>query len=683
MQNRMKRIARLVICLLAVLNLLSFSPVPVEYVPSDGSVSRIVYVVSDKVMMPSVYAEGEDLEKVNMGDNKLMDDLMTMVSKVADQGVERLRPHVFSLIGVLAIIGIASNWALYDGQLRLTNIVGTIMKICFFFWLAMNWEKINGAIFTSLSNLGLVGAGMAPITQGAKQVLTPSTLIDYGFESTNVLWDGLSILAPGEALVKIFAMLLIIFSHFMLAFELFIATVEFKIFVCLALVLMPFGVIQHTSFLFQRCVSGVFGYGAKVMVINFLIGLIYTHVNLTETGFTKSSTSPDILKVALSFLLLGYLVWKCGDIAQGFASGSPALSGGGLARTVAGATVGVAAVAATAVVAGAAKAAGVGATVSEKTPDSETQPATQQPPSGTAIDQQGQQSQGQTQERPSDTAVGSPGYQQPSVPQYNGAVAQAGYAVGDAINEDQKREQSGGASNAQVQASQTRGAEEASYVMNEKKSESDASTGGAGTSATGGRATEAYNKLKGTVYGFGNMAKETLGSYRDAGMSRVNNELNAVGDKVDGARRTVMDSSAGQAVSAAAHDMKSAVFDKGALGNFDAVCENFEKGTAAGYAAGFGNFVLGSGKAVATGVGKVAGAASTVAQKTGIAKAATFGVKTAGYAAMYMGRAMMLRNPASTVILSQFQQLRNDQLNVNDVADGRMFNPERERENRN
>ena len=346
-----KKVVGLLAVMLVVLNFASVLPA-VTVAPSLASVSFVSVAYADDEngkWDPKVQDKTTPDGKINLGQTGVFKSLEEQFEKIATNGVKKLRPHIITLICLLGMISFCTNWSLYEGQMRLSMIIGTIMKIGFFFWLAMVWTDVADAIFTSLQNIGLVAAN-AGVDDNFTSKINGSTIVDRGFVACSALWSSLKITSPIISLIKLGGIVLILFSHFWIAFEVFITRVEFRIFECLAFVFLPFGVFQATSFLFQKCVSGVFGYGAKLMVMTFLVGVCESQINWqSEAGMdspfalTEKSTYGDCLVVGLSLLLMAFLVSKAGELASGIVSGQPSMSGKGVvgamksaAKTVAG-----------------------------------------------------------------------------------------------------------------------------------------------------------------------------------------------------------------------------------------------------------------------------------------------------------------------------------------------------------
>ncbi len=154
--------------------------------------------------------------------------------------------------------------------------------------------------------------------------------------------------------VLFLAWLVVILCFFVLAVQLFITLIEFKLTTLAGFVLVPFALWNKTSFLAEKVLGNVVSSGVKVLVLAVIVGI--------GSGlFAEFQTVPDepsidhalvVMLASLAMLALG--IFGPG-IATGLISGGPQLGAGAMA----GAAV---AAAGTAVAIGAA-ATGVGAAV--------------------------------------------------------------------------------------------------------------------------------------------------------------------------------------------------------------------------------------------------------------------------------------------------------------------------------
>lgn len=306
--------------------------------------------------------------ELDFASEDFLDALLEFFERHSIIGLLALQPHAFELVCVLAIIDFCTIWALYDGQMRLSLVISKVMKVGFFLLLIVNWNTINDAILKSFEIAGSVAAGLEPTGEWN----TPSNILTMGFKvCTDILSDfhKTSIIENGgiaRLFIDLLAMIITLASFFFISLQVLITKIEFYIFSSLGIILLPFGAIRFTSFLFQRVVSGVFAFGIKLMVMFFLLGLFNsvsdTLINIPVPGEADDGNFAAMLKIALSYATLAFLVWKLPNIAASMMNGQPSMEAGDVVRgarsattTVAGAATGAAGA-----VSGAAEKAGVG-----------------------------------------------------------------------------------------------------------------------------------------------------------------------------------------------------------------------------------------------------------------------------------------------------------------------------------
>ena len=71
----------------------------------------------------------------------ILDDLLNDFKKYSQKAVDEnhlLKPAMF-LWATLGVIEIVTNFSLYEGQFRLSQLIGTIMKLSFYAFLIINW----------------------------------------------------------------------------------------------------------------------------------------------------------------------------------------------------------------------------------------------------------------------------------------------------------------------------------------------------------------------------------------------------------------------------------------------------------------------------------------------------------------------------------------------------------------
>lgn len=268
-------------------------------------------------------------------DTNFLDNLLNFFYEHSVTGMIQLQPHAFELVCVLAIIDICSTWALYDGQMRMSFVINKVMKVGFFLLLIVNWDTINSAILRSFEIAGATASGLSNI--GAGDWISPSKILERGFNICGTLFKDFQDtgITDNGGIARLFmdliAIAITIASFFFISLQVLITKIEFCIFSSLGVILLPFGAIRFTSFLFQRVVSGVFSFGVKLMIMYFLLGLFDT-LSGTLTSFEENVSFSSMLKMALSYATLAFLAWKLPNLAASMMNGQPSMEAGDVVR---------------------------------------------------------------------------------------------------------------------------------------------------------------------------------------------------------------------------------------------------------------------------------------------------------------------------------------------------------------
>ena len=219
-----------------------------------------------------------------------------------------------------------------------------------FAWLISNWNNLAAIVFESFAGLGLLasGTGFSPRTS-----CVPRRVAQTGLDAGARFWtpppiswlrrllrelhpDRHACSSPGR---------LVLLAFFLLAVQLFVTLIEFKLMTLAGFVLIPFGLFGKTAFMAERVLGNVVSSGIKVLVLAVIIGIGSTLFGQFTAGFGGVTPTIDeamaIVLAALSLLGLG--IFGPG-IATGLVSGGPQLGAGAAVGT--GLAVGGAAVAA-------------------------------------------------------------------------------------------------------------------------------------------------------------------------------------------------------------------------------------------------------------------------------------------------------------------------------------------------
>lgn len=257
-------------------------------------------------------------------------------------GFLALQPYAWQLVSVLAVIDICTTWTLYSAELRMAAVISRVMKVGFFLFLILQWDTISSAILVSFQYAGLTAAGVTP----SGDWLAPSKILEQGFEVVGSLlkaFNETSIMSNGglgKCLMYLLATVITLGSFFFMALQILLTKIEFNVFASIGVILLPFGAIRYTSFLFQRVVSAVFSFGIKLMVMYFLMGLFNSLAGDVKV-IAATESFATMLRISLAYAAMAFLTWQLPSLAAGMMNGQPAMEAGaaiGGARTVGAAT---------------------------------------------------------------------------------------------------------------------------------------------------------------------------------------------------------------------------------------------------------------------------------------------------------------------------------------------------------
>ena len=288
-----------------------------------------------------------------MGGSGVIDTFLGTFTRYIDSGFGLLGGEVAFIATTLIVIDVtlaALFWSWGADDDIIARLVKKTLFVGVFAYLISNWNNLAKIVFDSFSGLGLKASGTGFTAQ---DLLRPGKVAQTGLDAARPLLDAISPLmgwiAVFENLIQIvcllFAWALVILAFFILAIQLFVTLIEFKLSTLAGFVLIPFGLFGKTAFMAERVLGNVISSGIKVLVLAVIVGIGSTLFSQFTNGFGGQTPSIDdamaIVLAALSLVGLG--IFGPG-IASGLVSGGPQLGAGAAVGT--GLAVGGAALAA-------------------------------------------------------------------------------------------------------------------------------------------------------------------------------------------------------------------------------------------------------------------------------------------------------------------------------------------------
>ncbi|MGH8856419.1 MAG: P-type conjugative transfer protein TrbL [Polaromonas sp.] len=283
-----------------------------------------------------------------MNDLSVIDRFLDVFSRYIDSGFGLLRGEVAFLTTTLVVIDMTLAglfWAMSHASGSGDDVIGKLIKkvlyVGAFAFIIGNFNHLAGIVFRSFAGLGLVASG-STMTQA--QLLQPGRLAQVGVEAGRPIMAQISdlvgfpeVFANLDVIAVLFlAWLVLIVCFFILAVQLFVTLIEFKLTTLAGFVLVPFALWNKTAFLAERVLGNVVSSGIKVLVLAVIVGI---GTGLFAEFKAPSGTEPSIdhaLTIMLAALaMVGLGIFGPG-IATGLVSGAPQLGAGAAAGTALG-----------------------------------------------------------------------------------------------------------------------------------------------------------------------------------------------------------------------------------------------------------------------------------------------------------------------------------------------------------
>lgn len=277
-----------------------------------------------------------------MNDTGVIDTFLGVFTGYIDSGFGLLGGEVGFLSSTLIVIDVtiaALFWAWGADEDVLQRLVKKTLYIGVFAYIIGNFSSLATILFDSFAGLGLKasGGGMA-----LADFMKPGTVAGTGLDAGAPLLDatedlvgpvGLFTNFP-EIMILLVAWLIVVLAFFVLAIQVFVTIIEFKLVTLAGFVLLPFAFFNRTAFMAEKVLGHVISSGVKVLVLAVITGIGTTlFTQFTNAGVGAEPDIEQVMAIALGALtLLGLGIFGPG-IANGIVAGGPQLGAGAAAGT--------------------------------------------------------------------------------------------------------------------------------------------------------------------------------------------------------------------------------------------------------------------------------------------------------------------------------------------------------------
>ena len=214
-------------------------------------------------------------------DLNIIDRMLAAFVTYIDSGFGALGPDVGFLTSTLIVIDVTLAglwWALEGDDNVLGRLIKKVLYVGAFAFILNNFKTLSEIIFQSFAGLGLTagGGGVTP-----EDLLRPGRLASVGFTAAHPLirkaseltgWPEIVVTVLTVALLGL-AWVFVVLAFFIMAIQLFVTVLEFKLTSLAGFVLVPFAFWNKTSFLAERVLGNVISSGVKVTVLAVIVGI--------------------------------------------------------------------------------------------------------------------------------------------------------------------------------------------------------------------------------------------------------------------------------------------------------------------------------------------------------------------------------------------------------------------------
>ncbi|GAD24985.1 P-type conjugative transfer protein TrbL [Acidovorax sp. MR-S7] len=304
-----------------------------------------------------------------MNDVTVIDRFLDTFSRYIDSGFGLLHGEVAFLTATLIVIDMtlaglfwAMSHATGQGEDVIAKLIRKVLYVGAFAYIIGNFNWLVGIVFRSFAGLGLTASGS---TLSMENFLQPGRLAKVGIDAGAPILKQIGDMAGfPEVFVNItpivvmfLAWLIVLLCFFVLAIQLFITLIEFKLTTLAGFVLVPFALWNKTAFLAEKVLGNVVSSGIKVLVLAVIVGIgsgLFAEFQV-QPAEPSIDYSVVVMLASLTLLALGIFGPV---IATGLVSGGPQLGAGAMAGAALGAAGAAVAVGAAATGVGGAVAAG-------------------------------------------------------------------------------------------------------------------------------------------------------------------------------------------------------------------------------------------------------------------------------------------------------------------------------------
>jgi type IV secretion system protein TrbL len=168
---------------------------------------------------------------------------------------------LFQTFLIITIIMAGVAYAFGDNSTGMHFLLKKVLLIGFSLFLIQNWLDLTNVVVNSFGILGLRAGGIAGVTLTTADFFFPSRIIDLGFSIAEQIFDQINVAGSffrfnlGDLAVGLLAGLTMGLAFIIIALQVFMALIEFKIVTLGGFLLLPFAILDRTTSIAERALG--------------------------------------------------------------------------------------------------------------------------------------------------------------------------------------------------------------------------------------------------------------------------------------------------------------------------------------------------------------------------------------------------------------------------------------------
>ena len=246
---------------------------------------------------------------------------------------------LFQSFLIITIVFSGAAYAFGNTSVGIEFFLKKILLVGGALFLVTNWLDVTNVIISSFGVLGLRTGGIAAVQLTTADLFSPSRIAGIGVEFADQLLTlagnevGIFNGNNGAAVLLLVAALVMGLSFIIIALQVFMTLIEFKLVTLGGFILLPFALIDRTASLAQGVLGYVIAAGLKIFVLAIVISLAAAFAEpLTLSEEVTSAEAFSVMALALTFVLLSI---RAPGLAASIAGAGPQIGIGALAQTAA------------------------------------------------------------------------------------------------------------------------------------------------------------------------------------------------------------------------------------------------------------------------------------------------------------------------------------------------------------